>query len=88
MMPERGGKPESKGSEPEQLSRMIELELAEKRAQWKESATRRKKVRMASYFFLFLLIIGSLFAFFVLFLRVKEERTNPRPTPAPSITRP
>jgi hypothetical protein len=88
MIPDSGGNPESSGTEPEQLSRLIEMELAEKRAHWKEAAARRQKIRTASYFFLFLLIVASLLAFFALFSRVKEERANPRVTPAPSISRP
>ena len=88
MIPDSGGKPESSGTEPEQLSRLIELELAQKRAQWKAAAARRRKIRMTSYFFLFLLILASLLAFFALFSRVNEERANPRATPAPSTSRP
>jgi hypothetical protein len=87
MMPNSDGKAESRGPEPDQL-RLIEVELAQKRARWKQAAARRQKIRVASYFFLFLLIIGSLFAFFVLFSRVNEERANPRPTPVPSVGRP
>ena len=87
MIPE-SGQAEPDRSQTEQLSRMIDLELAEKRARWKEVAARRQKVRMASYMFLFLLILASLFAFFVLCSRVNEERAEPRPTPAPSVSRP
>jgi hypothetical protein len=85
MMPDPGGNPESKQIDPEQLSRLIELELAQKRAAWKKTAARRQKTRIASFFFLFLLIVASFFAFFVLFSRVNQERANQRPAPAPSI---
>jgi hypothetical protein len=87
MMPDRGAKPESNGGEPE-LSRLIDLELAQKRARRKEGAARRQKIRIASYFCLVLLILASLFAFYLLFSRVNEERTNPRPPPARSISPP
>lgn len=63
MIPESGGQAEPDRSQAEQVSRLIDLELAEKRARWKEAAGRRQKVRMASYVFLFLLILASLFAF-------------------------
>jgi hypothetical protein len=83
MMPDTGGKPESKENDPEHLSRLIDLELAQKRAAWKEGAARRQKIRVASFLFLFLLVIASLLAFFVLFTRVNQERANPRATPTP-----
>jgi hypothetical protein len=86
VIPDTGGKPESTGSDADQLRRLIELELAEKRVAWKKAAARRQKVRFASFLFLFLLILASLVAFFVLFSRVNEERANPRPTPTPSAT--
>jgi len=84
MIPDTAGKPESNGHDPEQLSRLIESELVHKRVAWKTAAARRQKIRLASFFFLFLLIVASLFAFFVLFSRVNEERANSRPTPAPN----
>ena len=82
-MPDTGGKPESKENDAEQLSRLIDLELAQKRAARKEAASRRQKIRVASFLFLFLLIIASLLAFFVLSSRVNQERANPRATPTP-----
>jgi hypothetical protein len=84
MTPDTGGQPESKENDPEQLSRLMDLELAQKRIAWKEAASRRQKIRVASFFFLFLLVIASLFAFFVLFSRVNQERANPRATPTPT----
>jgi hypothetical protein len=84
MIPNSGGKAESNGRDSEQLSRAIEAELAAKRARWKNAAARRQKIRIASFFFLFLLILVSLLAFYVLFSRVNEERTNARSTPIPA----
>jgi hypothetical protein len=88
MIADTGGKHESNGHETEQLNRPIELELAEKRRQWQDAAARRQKVRMASYFFLFLLILVTSFAFAVLFSRVKEQRAIPRQAPPPPSFRP
>jgi hypothetical protein len=84
MMPDTGGKPGSNENDPEHLSRLIDLELAQKRVAWKEGASRRQKIRVASFLFLFLLIIASLLAFFVLSTRVNQERANPRATPTPA----
>jgi hypothetical protein len=88
MMPDVNGKPESKENDPEQLNRLIELELAQKRIAWKKAAARRQKIRMFSFFFLFFLIIASLFAFFVLFSRVNEQRANPTSRPSASVSGP
>jgi hypothetical protein len=85
-MPDPGGKPESNIRDPEQLRRLIDLELAQKRVGWEKAATRRRKLRLASFLFLFVLIIGSLFAFFVLFTRVNQERANAPPKASPSIS--
>jgi hypothetical protein len=82
MIPDTPGKPESDRNDPEQLSQLIDLELAQKRVAWKKTAARRQQVRLASFAFLLFLIVASLFAFFMLFSRVNEERGNPRTTPA------
>ena len=83
-MPDTGDQPKSKENDAEQLSRLIDMELAQKRAAWKEGASRRQKIRVASFLFLFLLIIASLLAFFVLSSRLNEGRANPRATPTPA----
>jgi hypothetical protein len=88
MIPDTPGKPESDGNDPGELSRFIDLELAQKRVAWKKAAARRQQVRLASFAFLLFLIVASLFAFFMLFSRVNEERGNPRPTPARSSSGP
>ena len=59
MTPDPEGKPEPKETNPEQLNRLIEVELAEKRIAWKKAAARRQKVRLMSFLFLFLLIVVS-----------------------------
>ena len=85
-MPDTGGKPESDRTDPEQLRRLIDAELAEKRIVWQKAAARRQKVRVASVLFLFLLIIGSLVAFFRLFMRINQERANSPPNASPSMS--
>jgi hypothetical protein len=88
MNPDTPGKPESEANDPEQLSRLIDLDLVQKRVVWKKSAARRQQVRLASVLFLLLLIVASLFAFFMLFSRANEERGKPRPAAARSSSRP
>ena len=88
MNPDTPGKPESEANDPEELSRLIDSELAQKRVVWKKSAARRHQIRLASVLFLMLLIVASLFAFFMLFSRANEQRGNPRPATARSSSGP
>jgi len=88
MMLGPDGKSEPTENDPEQLSRLLELELIQKRAAWKNASARHNKLRTASFVFLFILIVASLFAFFVFFSRMNEQRANQRPTPTPSVSGP
>jgi hypothetical protein len=87
MMP-TDGKSKSKENDPEQLSRLLELELMQKRAAWKNASARHHQIRVASFVFLFILIVGSLFAYFMLFSRMREQRVNQHPSPTPTISGP
>jgi hypothetical protein len=88
MMPGIDGKSEPTENDPEKLSRLLELELIQKRAAWKNASARHNKLRTASFAFLFILILGSLFAFYLLFSRMNEQRANQRPAPTPSVSGP
>jgi hypothetical protein len=86
-MPEADSKRESSENDPEHLARLLEIELAQKRATWKNTSARYSKIRTASLLFLLLVVIGSILAFVLFFSRVNEERAN-RPaaiaaTPSP-----
>jgi hypothetical protein len=87
MIPDSGSKPESEGKDPEQLSRLLDTDLAQKRLAWKQAAARRQKVRVASFFSLFFLIVVLVFVLYIMFARLNEERANPRGTPPPSVLR-
>jgi hypothetical protein len=58
------------------LSRLLELELIQKRATWKQTSQRHCSFRTAAFLFLFLLIAGCVFGFFFVFTRVNQERPN------------
>ena len=62
--------------ETEKLFQMLEVKLGEERVVWQKSKTQIRVVRKASYIFLFLLITGALVAFYFMFLRVQEQRSN------------
>jgi hypothetical protein len=81
MIPDANSKPESSESDPEQLARLLEIQLAQKRAAWKDTGARVQKIRTLSFVFLFILVIGSLAAFFFLMTQLNERRSN---SPAPA----
>jgi hypothetical protein len=66
----------------EQLTKLLELELKQKRQNWKQAGQRAKSVRAASFFFLFVLILACLVGGYFVFTRVSEQRPNPHPATA------
>jgi hypothetical protein len=68
-------------NEAEELSRLIELELMQKRAEWQKAGARRKNLRSVSILFLFIVVMGALLAFYFAFTRVNEERATHPPSP-------
>jgi hypothetical protein len=86
MIPEGDGKSEFDKSDPEQLTRMIELEMAQQRAAWTEAEGRHRKIRAMSLAFLVLIVIGGLLAFFLLFTRFAQEHPAPTSRSEPTAT--
>lgn len=74
------------GTEAEQMARMLELELIQKRMAWQQAKQRKKSYRSLAFLFLFLLFAGCALGFFFVFSRVTEERQN-RPAPAATSNR-
>ena len=64
----------------ENLSRLLELELIQKRASWKQAGDRYRSIRAAGFIFLFILIVGCLIGGYFAFTRMSEQRTNRSPT--------
>jgi hypothetical protein len=67
-------RPNSPGTD--ELSRLLELELIQKRATWKQTSQRNRSLRTVAFLFLFLLIVGTVLGFFFVFTRVNGERPN------------
>jgi hypothetical protein len=91
MNPHGDGKPEP--VDPEQVLRMLEMELAQQRAARKQAGSPYRGFRLASFIFLFAVILGALLAFYYVFFsgNLDDFRThnNAPATPAPSVaTRP
>ena len=68
---------------PEELSRLLELELIQKRAARQQANARHKKIRSASLLFLVVILFAGVAAFFFAFMRANEERQQ-RLTETPS----
>jgi hypothetical protein len=80
MMSDEDSKPKS--TDPEELARLLEIELLQKRNEWKQAAGRARTIRMASFVFLFLVILGALLAYFFIFSELNGNRAAPKPPPA------
>ncbi|HLW34500.1 MAG TPA: hypothetical protein VKS98_02470 [Chthoniobacterales bacterium] len=70
-------------ADPEELARLLELELKQKRVAWQHAKQRKKSYRSLAILFIFLIFAGCLLGFFFAFNRVSEERQN-RPAAASS----
>jgi hypothetical protein len=90
MNPRGDGKPES--NDPDQVLRLLELELAQSRAARQQAGSPYRGFRLASFVFLFAVIIGALLAFYYIFvaggLNTLQTRGGARPTATPSAHAP
>ena len=82
------GKSDSTGDDPAIIERMIELEMAQKRRVWKETVARNKRLRVASFLFLFLVIVAAGFGGFVLVSTINQKRAEQGPRPASAASKP
>ena len=82
MNPHGDGKPEAK--DPDQVLRLLELELAQSRAKREGAGSPYRGFRMASFIFLFAVVVGALFAFYYLFISggLDEFRSHGAARPA------
>lgn len=65
MNPRGDGKPEP--NDPDQLLRLIDIELAQKRAVRQQARSPFRAFRLASFLFLFAVILGIALAFYYVF---------------------
>ncbi len=82
-------KREGSDTDPERLAQLLELELIQKRAAWQQAASRRGSLRVLSFLFLFIVIVGALVACFVFLSSnsVTEVHSNaPNASPAPAVS--
>lgn len=90
MNPHGDGKPEP--ADPEHLLRMLEIELMQQRALRKQAAARRGNLRVLSFLFLFVVIVGAALAAYFVFSSGRLEELRARhdtlASPTPAVSRP
>jgi hypothetical protein len=84
MNPHGDGKPEAK--DPDQVLRLLELELAQRRVAREQAGNPYRGFRMASFIFLFAVVVGALFAFYYVFLSGGLDEFRSRGAARPSAT--
>jgi hypothetical protein len=90
MNPHGNSKPEQNDSD--QLMRLVELELAQRRVALQQARSPYRGFRLASFVFLFAVLLGALLAFYYVFysggLEEMRARKSARPTVTPSAQAP
>ena len=86
MNPHGNSKPEP--TDPDQVLRLVELELAQRRAALQQARSPYRGFRLASFVFLFAVLLGIVLAFYYVFysggLEEIRTRKSAQPTAAPS----
>ena len=74
--------PENTPPDPDALTKALDLELAQKRAQWERDRKRRSTWRALSVLFLFVIVAAALFVWFYLIPTMnRNHRASPEPRP-------
>lgn len=68
-------------TDPEELSRLLEIELIQKRAEWQRTTARNKGLKSISLLFLFIVVLAGLAAAYFAFTRASEGRRPPAVEP-------
>ena len=84
MIPDANGKSEPQSPETDQLTKLLQVELAQKKMEWAAAAERYRKIRTASFFFLALIIMGAIAAFFFIFSQLPDRLSHPAPAASAS----
>ncbi|MEP6686102.1 MAG: hypothetical protein ABJB22_04930 [Verrucomicrobiota bacterium] len=84
MNPNDESKPESREGD-DALLKALEIELLQKRASWKKEHVQRNVWRKASFVFLFIVVMGALFALYYV-MTVMPRTTAESPDHAPAAS--
>ena len=79
------GVSKEQGKAEDELMRVLELELVQKRVRWQQDRERYRTLRVLSFSFLSLVILAGLFGFFFFFTRAKDAREQ-HPAPSPALS--
>ena len=80
MICEVSGKRQPMENESENLIRLLDLELTQKRTAWKRAATRHRTFRTIGVFSIVIILAAIFLALFFLFSQANEERASSRPS--------
>jgi uncharacterized iron-regulated membrane protein len=84
MNPNDESKPEAREGDDAML-KALEIELIQKRASWQKAHAQRSAWRSASFVFLFIVVIGTLFAIYYVMTTV-PHKTSEQPDHAPAAS--
>jgi hypothetical protein len=73
------------GKTEDELMRVLELELVQKRVRWKQDREKYRTLRVLSFSFLSVVIIAGLIGFFFCFMRAKDAREQ-HPAPLSALS--
>ena len=85
-MTESNRKADRENPDPSELEKLLELELMQKRAGWAQAKARRGTLRTLSYFFLVLVVLGAVVAFFIFLSSDHSSREQEEPGPTVEST--
>ena len=86
MIPDGDGKPESRPTDAEQLARLLEIELEQKKAEWAAKSARYRNMRTMAFLFLAVVIMGAIAGFFYVFTQMSQNGGAARPKSSPSAS--
>lgn len=76
------------GNDPDELSRLLEIELMQKRASWQQKTARNKNLKSVSLVFLFLIVMGGLAGLYFVFMQANQGRQHRPPQTSNSSAHP
>jgi hypothetical protein len=66
----------------EELSRLLDLELIQKRVEWQRTSARHKSLKTFSLLFLFIVVLAGLAAFYLVYIQASGGREQRPPAAA------
>jgi len=84
MNPDDESKPEARAGD-DAVLKALELELLQKRASWQKAHAQRNVWRSVSFLFLFIVVMGALFALYYVMTAV-PRKTSEQTDPASAAT--